>query len=31
MNTRGEVLSGLTCTFDCSRLGRHDEQVCSGV
>jgi hypothetical protein len=25
MNTRGEVLFGLTCTFDSSRLGRHDE------
>ena len=24
MNTRGEVLFGLTCTFDCYRLGRHD-------
>jgi hypothetical protein len=27
MNTRGEVLFGLTCTFDCYRLGRRDEQV----
>jgi hypothetical protein len=27
MNTRGEVLFGLTCGFDCSRPGCHDEQV----
>ena len=27
MNTRGEVLFGLTCTFDCYRPGRRDEQV----
>jgi hypothetical protein len=26
MNTRGEVLFGLTCGFD-SSWGRHDEQV----
>src|SRR4051794_21527585 len=24
---RGQVLFGLTCAFDCYRLGRHDEHV----